>query len=277
MARVTLFGGGASSPTAPDVTPEIIGTVAGGTTITAAGSTNTMGTYTQLAGGGVAGVTENDWSGFWLCLSAANTGTNRYLAKVSIDGGSTDYLPPIFAMPSNAGGWMLAHVPLEVPAGSDVRVAVQSPSASASLQALIIGDVYQGSGYQGFNVAESVSAAVTGTSRGASTSVSIGTDATTFTQVNAGLSNTYGAFLVCLDPVSPFFTGQPTILRLGHGAGNTLFGAVPFFSAAATLAIARFARLFEVEVASGETISVNAQAASASDAIYPNIIGFRRA
>ena len=235
-----------------------------------------MGTYTQIPGGGVGGITVNDWSGFFLCISQAGTNTARYCAKVSIDGGSTDFHPPIFTMPGSTGGWQMNWIPMQVPAGSDFRVAIQSTQSGSSLSFLVFGLIDQGTSEPGYTIAENVAACDLSGTRAGTTSISIVTNNTSFTQVNAGLAQTYGAFLLCLDPTAAFGTAQFLLARVGHGAGNTVLAPPrPFYASAATVALPRFTETLETEVASGETISVNVQGGTAADAVYANIIGYR--
>lgn len=258
-----------------DFLMEVLGATPGGTTVTSGLSANTMGTYTQIPGGGVGGVTQYDWKAFIFCVSQAETNTSRSLAKISIDGGATDFHPPIFAHVGSTGGWQMNYIPMAVSAGADFRVATQSTSATDDLKFMVFGLRDQVSGPAGYTIAEEVAAASTAGSRAGTTSISIVTNDTSFTQINAGLAQSYGAFLVSIDPTAAFTTAQFALLRLAYGVGNTVIGLRPFYASALTVAIPRFTETFEASVASGQPMSINVQAAIASDAIYANVIGYR--
>lgn len=272
MSFNTFSGGGAASPVNPDYLPEVIGVGDGsGTTITGNASAHVIGTYTQLAGAGGSGVTVNDWDEFIAEFSAPSGASNRYLARVSIDGGSNLLLPPFLVMPSSTTTRVQRfRVPMQVPAGSDVRIAVSSSAASsATIKAVIRGLSSQGaSNPPGYTTATALVAADTAATRASSTSVAASNDATSYTQLIASTAAQYGAFMVFFGSGANPSNSQGVFIRLGKGAALSeipIGGAHAWFGGAGQMN--GFTATIDAVVAASQRISLNIQGASADSTI----------
>lgn len=248
-----------------------------GTPITASASTHTMGSYStgQLAGAGASGVTVSAWNKFILHLGAASTATNRYLVKVSIDGGSSDYIPPFYVMPQSTAGYHNAEFKMAVPAGSDVRVAIQSSAGNATLKAAITGCIPQGSGQPaGYTVAENLLTPDTAATHPSSTSVSVVADGA-LTQIVPTTGQAYGAFLINLGSSTTPTHSQGAYVRLAATSSDTLIGGRSVWIASASASTPRFSMLVEAPVAVSQPLKLNIQALNPGDAIRVGLMGFR--
>jgi hypothetical protein len=275
MSSFISFGaGGATQPLNPDIGYERLGYGTDGsmTTITASGSANTLGSYTTV------GATATAWCGLYLDLGKGSNASNRYLVYVRING-TTILIQDIPYIPGAAGsGVNRLELPLQVPSGATVEVAIRSNTGSATLQVAVSGIPASTSLAPGYTSAVSITTPDTSTSRPSTIDVPLGSTAS-YTQLNASTSEAYGAILVCIEDngTNPATAQQCTLLvATGAAASEVPIGAVAFTDTTAAPIIAHAYRTLKKAVASGTRMSAAALATTpGTDKVRVSLHGFK--
>lgn len=222
MSQLTYFGNPAGAPSNPVDTYEEIGTgvADAGTTVTAAASAHTKGSYVQLTGAGAGGVTVNDWSDFWVLFSGMSASTTRVLADISIDGGSTVKCPDLFAQcgSGTTGAVIGTHIRMAVPAGSSVGARIQAHIGNLTCAMKIIGVVANANSRPGFSTMEALNADTANT-RPSTIDVPL---TGTWTELVPSTAAAYGALMVTAGANGTAFgTVQNAGLYLATGASGS--------------------------------------------------------
>ena len=286
MSAIIPFSGGGQASN-PNRSYETIGSGDGSGTLVTGGTANTDdGAYAQLAGAGTAGVTVNAWAGFYFQPTQQSAAGSRFLAHISINGGSTNIISDIWVSPGIAGvsGGAQYYIPLQVPAGSDVRVKTRSSTTGATFKCSIIGIVANATDAPGFTTATRLTTANTtatypATSTGTNYDVTVGTAATGWTPLIASTAAQYGAFLLIMGP-SP--TANPAVAQavlatLATGANPN---ETPIFSyeLTTTTSVAYVQRavspLIQKTVAASTRLTMSLQSTTAGDILSPCLYGF---
>lgn len=280
MSGFTSFASAAGANQNLDNTYEFIGFSTGaGTSVAAAGSTNTKGSYVQLAAGGVGGVTENALRGIFVQADAASAASARFLMDLSFDGGSTVAIPNIFLQPGTPvyGASPGYYFPMAIAAGANIQARVQSATASASLPVAITGVISNAQSPPCFATCDAINAASTGDSLPASTNVPL-TDA--WTELAASTAATYGAIaaIAGFNGTLPG-TSQPVGLQIGTGAAAAEAAIMRWIAAAHTASPAlrnAVSPLIEKTIASGTRLSAKAYGGTPlTDNFRIQLFGFR--
>lgn len=203
--------GGSSQPGNPNQTTEPLGYGASGAgvTLTAGGSSNTLGSYTSV------GTTSNAWSGFILEVTYVSNTAQRYQINIRI-GGSTVILEKYFVAP--ATGPVRVRVPIALPTSTSIDAAVQASQASLTCAITLTGIIASSSEYPGFSTGATWLDTVA-TTYASSTDVPI---TNTWTQLVASTSAQYGALLpvVSINGTNPT-VAQRIVVILGTGASSS--------------------------------------------------------
>lgn len=109
-----------------------------GTQLTASGSINTKGSYTQLVAS-----TPYDACGFLVTLENPSNGANGFLVDIAVGAAASEIvvvpnIPFAISNSASAFGCMSIYVPCEIPAGSRIAARCQSTVASATVNAQVI-------------------------------------------------------------------------------------------------------------------------------------------
>jgi hypothetical protein len=271
--QISMFGGSGSSPSNPDYLPDVLGEGDGsGTTLTGNASANVIGTYASV---GTVGGTA--WSGFYAEFSAPSGATNRYLARISLDGGSTVFVGPFLVMPASTSTRMERFFfPLIVASGTTIHMAVSSSAASsATVKVVLTGLVPQGAiNPPGYTTATNITTPGTATTVASATGVALSANNTTWTQIIASTAAQYGAFLVFFGGASNLTNSQGAVVRLAKGAAASEIpiGAGHFWMGTSGQAN-NTTLLINATVAASQRLSMNIEGASADTAVV-GVIGF---
>lgn len=284
MSNIIFFPGSGGSVSNPSQTYESVGWINAsqtGQAITASATANQKGNYSQLVGAGASGVTVNNWSGFWLRMYLASD-ASRFLLDLSIDGGSNIKVADLFASPASSSAPKITRVfiPLQVSAGSDIRMRCQSSSSGSDVIITdITGLISSASDYPGYTTATQLQTVdATNTRPGASgVTVPLTTSATSWTELISSTGATYGAVLVQQTAVATVTNTQITRTRIGTGtAGNEvekmwLDSMISSVNPANPNAIDSFLQT----VASGTRLTANVQGATVTAETFSiGLIGF---
>ena len=270
-------GGGANQNL--NNTYEFLGFSTGvGSTVTASGSVNTKGSYTQMTGGGGGGVTENAFRGIYLIPMGASAPGVRFLADVSFDGGSTVAIPNIFLQPGTAqyGTTPGVYFPMAVASGANVQVRMQSATASATVVWSVVGVVSNAQSPPCYTTCSAITAASTADTRAGSVNVPL-TDA--WTELEDSTVADYDAIIgVCGPNGTVLGTSQLIGVQLGIGAVAAESAIMRWVIGGHTSAPEMpraFSPLCEQSVASGTRLSAKAYGGVAgTDNIRVQLFGF---
>lgn len=178
--------------------------------ITAAGSTNTIGTYVSL------GTTTAALRALLFQFGGISTASVRYLAHVKINGvvvtGNGIYIQ------QTTTAYPTYELPLQVPSGATVEVAIQASSAGASLRCWVKGIKANAFDAPGFANCESPTVVFSGATQASSVDLP-NTD--TWTEVIASTAHHYGAILPFLGTSGAIAGGQRGELYFGLWNGSS--------------------------------------------------------
>lgn len=271
MSQWIPFSSGGGSISNLDTSYEQVGFGAGdGTTITTAAA-NTKGSYVQLSAS-----TSNDWAGFWMSLGPASASGTRYLFDVSFDGGSTVALPNFFVQPGAnlSGQGPLVFVPLNVPAGSDVRVRAQASTGTNTFRMGIMGAIRTSQSRPMFNTCTAINAADTAATYAGSISIPL-TNA--WTEINASTSGTYGGIMGSFT-ANNATAAQAVSIAVGVGASSSeveLFRVLSGYNTSSPALRGAIMPLIEHSIASSSRIAARCYGPTPnSDVILGQLFGF---
>lgn len=270
---ISFVSSGGGSIANLDTTYEMIGFDTGaGSTVTTGAGTNTKGTYVQLSA-----ATANNWSGFYVTYSSAGAASQRFLADVSFDGGTTANVPNLYLEPGSPlyGLSGPIYIPMLVSAGSDVRVRVQCGSTGGNLRVAIIGVVRTSQSRPCFTTCVNINAADTAGTRAGSIDIPL-TNA--WTEVAASTANTYGAIMTVFGSSTVMATAQAVGLAMGTGAAASEVERMRVLGGTGTsspnLRGGSFP-LLESSISSGTRLSARGFAATpGSDVLRVQMLGF---
>jgi len=264
-----FFGGSGATYANANATTEMCdASVDGSGTTVQASTSNVIGDYATLC------TTAAAWSGFDLYVASSSTAAARWLLTITLNNGSSD-LPPIYVQPGGgpSTGPVRLRFPIQVASGATVRIKAQSSTGSATVKTYIQGIVASATVPPGYTTVEAINAVDTTNTRPSTIDIP-GTS--TWTQLSASTSATYGAMLMACGDNGTSNTNQSVSIAIGKGAGPTEFyrwlaathTSVPMMHHAASA-------LIEHEVASGSAISAWAAATTTTDNYRCHVLGFR--
>lgn len=279
MSGFTSFAAAGGANQNLDNTYEFIGFGSGdGTLITAAGTANTKGSYTQLTAGGVGGITQNALRGIFLMPLLTSAAGNRYLADISFDGGTTANIPDVYLQPGTAvyGSTPGKPFPMAIAAGANIQVRVQSATASGTVRFAIVGVISNSQSPPCFSTCTALTTASTADTRATSTNIPL-TD--TWTEAVASTAAQYGAILaVAGSNGTALGTAQTIGVQVGTGAAAAEVAFMRWLITGNTGAPEMprgFSPLAERVTAAGARLSVKAFGAVAgTDNIRVQLFGF---
>lgn len=275
MSGFTSFASAAGANQNLNNSYEFIGFSTGaGTTISAPGSTNTKGVYSD----GILGTTSNAWKGFYVISSAGSAASARFLLDISLDGGTGTAVPDLFLQPGTPayGGSAGYYFPLAVASSVSIRARVQSATASASLAVAIVGIISNAQSPPCFSTCTAINAASTADTLAASTNIPL-TNA--WTELKDSTAAEYGAILAVagFNGTLPG-TAQGVGLQVGTGANPNEASVMQWISAAHTASPVlknSVSPLIEKTFASGIRLSARAYGATAgTDNFRIQLFGF---
>lgn len=199
-----------------------------GTTITASGSINTKGSWTQLDA-----ATAYDMNMFWVFLELPSVNNSGILVDIGIGAAASEIvlianIP--YLCPSNTSGLIGIPCPVAIPAGTRISARMQSATASATISCMIVGCDGMADEPAGLG-APTTYGPNTGTSLG--TQVDPGATAHTkgsYAQISASTTYDIGAVAIIIDNQATLAAGAVLFdLAVGAAASEkNIFQNIPF-------------------------------------------------
>lgn len=277
MSGFTSFGGSAAA-TNPDITYESVGWNTGTATGVGilSGVANTAGNWISV------GTTVAAFSGFILRVLTSDQANGRLLFDISLDGGSTTYIPNVYAHVGSVANTRPAsniRLPMQVPAGSTISLRCRSSVASTTPIVDIIGILASSTGVgPGFTTATAIEAADTTNTRPGTVAINLSTGATTWTDLEASTAAQYGAVLMQCGAVSAVSAAQIVRATLATGASTfeVPIGWADFYESTTGPPIPNAQFLIEktIPISTPLSVSLQAAAAGAPDTVTVGLIGF---
>jgi hypothetical protein len=216
VSSCAILSGAPAAPSNPNETYERIGINADGsfTTITAAGTAHVKGSYATI------GTTVSAYAGFYLEIGQGSSSTARYLIDIRIN--STTVILPDFYSQGGASSNGRIFVPISVAAGTLIEARCQCATASATIGLAISGRVRTASHPALYSQGYQITTADTTSTHPSTTSVTLQSTLTTWTQLVASTAADYGALLLTVGyPGTNFATTQQgSAFFAADGAGS---------------------------------------------------------
>ncbi len=191
MSGFFFTPGGSSQPANPNITFEDIGFTSNGalTSVTAAGSTNTKGSYATI------GTPSANCSGFWLHLGISPTIAHRFLMDLRVN--SSTIILPDYYLQANNGMHARQFIPLKLTASQLVEARVQCSAASGTVTMAMSCVQASMSLAPGFDAATDLNT-LSGNTLADDTNVPLQSTVSSYTQLVASTGANYGALLVAV-------------------------------------------------------------------------------
>lgn len=232
-----------------------------GTTITASGSTNTKGSWTQLVASLGA-----DCCWVLIEIGTPNTGVRKILVDIGVGAAASEQVVvsnlQVLTQSSGTGDDIKFSFPLQIPAGS--RVSARSQSATASAAVTVKMTCFDGA----FTMMEGVAGL---DMLGVSTATSVGTNVTpsatantkgSFAQLIASTARDYCGLVVVVGPAGT--AGDIYLVDIAIGAAASEQVIIPNVRMAFSTTITASPIYIPMAVPAGTRISARAQASAAS-------------
>lgn len=231
------------------------------TLITASGSNNTKGSYTQLIAS-----TAHPAGGLLVILGGANTSGGAYLIDIAIGAAASEQiiLPDLYYHAQSDSTYMYFYVPISIPKGS--RLSARTACSSASRTVRVNVTPVSGEAYESAAVAYGTDAA---NSRGTQLTSS-GTSHTkgSWTQLTSATTHRHNWCIAMMRGVS----GSQYLVDIGVGGSGSEQVVVPNINLRDSSGGDPVSVAFPVMIPKGSRVSGRCQAAGSSFGVFTQLI-----